>query len=161
MHDILRELGARDHRIFTESFGPASLRHLPDAGATAGVQVEEATEAIVEFMESAFEQPWNVEVGTLLELAESHGLSPAYGCRNGECGACKTRLVSGTVAYRQPPRAVLAADEVLNGCARLQGADPDRPVCCFALLCSGPHPKGSLIFPMSLSNKPLRRAKGS
>ena len=93
MYDTLRELGARDHRIFAESFRPASLQRRPDADAMAVARLEQATDAVVEFNDSAFKQPWTSESGTLLELAEAHGLSPPYGCRNGECGACTTRLV--------------------------------------------------------------------
>jgi len=34
---------------------------------------------------------------TLLELAEQAGLHPAYECRSGVCGSCKTRLLAGSV----------------------------------------------------------------
>jgi CDP-4-dehydro-6-deoxyglucose reductase len=36
---------------------------------------------------------------TLLDAALNHGLSLPYGCRNGSCGACKGRLVSGEIDY--------------------------------------------------------------
>ena len=34
---------------------------------------------------------------TLLDLAEKNGVQIPYGCRQGLCGACATRVVSGTV----------------------------------------------------------------
>jgi glycine betaine catabolism B len=34
---------------------------------------------------------------TLLDLAEKNGVQIPYGCRQGRCGACATRVVSGTV----------------------------------------------------------------
>jgi ferredoxin-NADP reductase/predicted pyridoxine 5'-phosphate oxidase superfamily flavin-nucleotide-binding protein len=125
MYATLRELGARDERIFAESFGPASLPRWPDADATAAPRLEQAGEAVVEFNDSAFEQPWTPQAGTLLELAEAHGLSPPYGCRHGECGACTTRLVSGKVTYRCAPRAERAGDEVFLCCAVPAAAEGD------------------------------------
>jgi ferredoxin len=34
---------------------------------------------------------------TLLEVAELHGLDIPYGCRQGRCGTCVTRLLEGDV----------------------------------------------------------------
>ena len=34
---------------------------------------------------------------TLLETAEQAGLNPAFECRSGICGRCKTRLLDGCV----------------------------------------------------------------
>jgi uncharacterized protein len=38
-------------------------------------------------------------LGRLLELAESIGLAPHFGCRSGICGTCTTRILSGAVEY--------------------------------------------------------------
>ncbi|KAI1621967.1 hypothetical protein EDD37DRAFT_567575 [Exophiala viscosa] len=35
---------------------------------------------------------------TLLELAEATGLKPTFGCRAGVCGACKVKVLSGSVS---------------------------------------------------------------
>ena len=35
--------------------------------------------------------------GTLLDLAEKTGVQIPYGCRQGLCGTCATRVLSGTV----------------------------------------------------------------
>jgi ferredoxin len=37
---------------------------------------------------------------TLLELAESQGISIPYSCRQGQCGTCATRLLRGNVTMR-------------------------------------------------------------
>jgi ferredoxin len=53
----------------------------------------------------------------LLQLAEARGLEPAFGCREGTCGTCRTRLLKGAVTYIREPTARVAADEVLICCA--------------------------------------------
>ncbi|MFT0635630.1 2Fe-2S iron-sulfur cluster-binding protein, partial [Pseudomonas sihuiensis] len=66
--------------------------------------------------------------GSLLELAESRGLSPEFSCRSGNCGTCKTPVLSGAVTYlHQPPE---------------QPADGHALLCCAvpAATATGPHP---------------------
>jgi len=129
MYDLLRELGVPDARIFTESFGPSALRRRRDEGA--GIDVaQEAQEAVVEFARSKFEMPWTPEAGTLLELAEAHGLAPPYACRTGLCGTCAAALLEGEVAYRQAPHADLPDGQVLT-CSAVPakvGTSPARVV---------------------------------
>lgn len=36
---------------------------------------------------------------TILETMENAGLEPEYNCRDGHCGACRCKLVSGEVEY--------------------------------------------------------------
>ncbi|WP_421736408.1 2Fe-2S iron-sulfur cluster-binding protein [Caulobacter sp.] len=62
--------------------------------------------------------PWPKQGGSLLELAEQAGLEPASGCRIEVCGACRTAVLSGGVAYEVPPTAEHAPDEALLCCAR-------------------------------------------
>ena len=80
-----------------------------------------AREAIVTFIESVsasrVEQPWSEGDGTLLEFAESHGITPKYGCRSGQCGSCKAKLTSGKVSYGQEITSEVGDDEVLLCCA--------------------------------------------
>ncbi|MDD5249812.1 MAG: 2Fe-2S iron-sulfur cluster-binding protein [Rhodocyclaceae bacterium] len=56
---------------------------------------------------------------TLLEAALRAGLSPTYGCSNGECGQCKARVVSGEVLKVRPHDYALSADEEAAGYALL------------------------------------------
>ena len=53
----------------------------------------------------------------LLDLAEAEGLRPDYSCRSGICQTCTTKLVSGKVAYLEPPMAAPKEGEVLLCCA--------------------------------------------
>jgi len=112
VYDSLMSLGVPDARIFAEAFGPASLER-----KGLEVPVPPAEQAIVRFAKSGFEYPWTPEEGSLLELAEDHGLTPEFSCRTGTCGSCSTRIQSGSVTYRTPPSAAPQDGEALICCA--------------------------------------------
>jgi hypothetical protein len=71
----------------------------------------------VKFARSGTETAWSREDGTLLELAEEVGLAPAFGCRSGICGTCKTRIISGAVDYLDEPLADRGEGEILLCCS--------------------------------------------
>ena len=126
LYDGLRELDIRDARIHAETFGPSTLRRVPDPDAVVIEQPPAATTSVpVVFQRSAKEARWQPDGGSLLELAESRGLRPEFSCRGGSCGTCKTRLISGQVNYPQPPAEVPDDGHVLICCAiPAQGAQP-------------------------------------
>lgn len=118
IYDGLRGMHIRDERIHAETFGPSSLKRSGDSQGVAFEQPPAATEAVpVVFERSAKEVRWQPAAGSLLELAESRGLSPEFSCRGGSCGTCKTRLISGQVHYPVPPAERPAPDHVLICCA--------------------------------------------
>lgn len=118
IYDGLRGMHIRDERIHAETFGPSSLKRSGDSQGGAFEQPPAATEAVpVVFERSAKEARWQPAAGSLLELAESRGLSPEFSCRGGSCGTCKTRLISGQVHYPVPPAERPAPDHVLICCA--------------------------------------------
>ncbi|MEH6592839.1 MAG: pyridoxamine 5'-phosphate oxidase family protein [Halioglobus sp.] len=117
MYDMLRELGIDDARIFAEEFGPASLHRRADQSTEILKSAPAASAAIVEFSNSQVEQAWSKGDGSLLDFAEAHGFTPEYGCRSGQCGACKTSLLSGAVTYLSTPATGLEETEVLLCCA--------------------------------------------
>lgn len=118
LYDGLRKLNIADSRIHAEAFGPAGLHRQTDAGGDAGpVHLPADKPTPVAFVKSGKEARWNPASGSLLELAESRGLAPAYGCRGGSCGTCRTRIVEGAVAYPVAPGFKLANDEALICCA--------------------------------------------
>lgn len=124
LYDGLRELDVADGRIFFETFGPTSLRRRPDGAVRSAP--EGAAAAEVTFSASAKTVEWTPEKGTLLELAESAGLTPAYGCRSGVCGTCSAR-VSGRVRYLTEPTAPVGEGEVLI-CSAVPDTDGNRAV---------------------------------
>ena len=132
MYDLLRELGISNERIKAEEFGPASLTRQHDASSVAFTAMpnvrEKASAAVVEFSQTKVEQAWTAEEGTLLEFAENHGLTPEFGCRSGQCGACKTKLLAGKVSYQTEVSADLRDDEVLLCCAVPAAIDGEEVV---------------------------------
>jgi CDP-4-dehydro-6-deoxyglucose reductase len=48
---------------------------------------------------------------TLLQAALDAGLTLPYGCRNGACGACKGKVLSGTIDHGNPQEHTLSAAE--------------------------------------------------
>jgi ferredoxin-NADP reductase/predicted pyridoxine 5'-phosphate oxidase superfamily flavin-nucleotide-binding protein len=117
VYELLRALGVADARIFAEAFGPASLTRACDVSNAVAAGPPIASAAIVEFAESGVEQAWSSGDGNLLEFAEAHGFSPEFGCRSGQCGACKVEVLAGQVSYQHAPSSRLGNNEALLCCA--------------------------------------------
>lgn len=101
----LDEWGVPEHRIHYEAFGPSSLNRPHRQGATPPRESPspEGATITVTFMKSGKSLPWDDSAGSLLELAERHGIRVTSGCRAGGCGTCQTEIREGTVRYIQPP----------------------------------------------------------
>ena len=123
-YNMLRELGVNDTRIFAEAFGPASLVRDEASTIQPVNQLPVAEQAIITFSQSQVEQAWSKGDGNLLEFAEAHGLTPEYGCRSGQCGTCKVKLLKGKVSYQQEVSASIDEDEILLCCA-VPAIDPE------------------------------------
>ena len=86
---ILLTLGVNQDRILQESFGENKL-------STEARPLEARPVETVVFIQS--KKVCQVSAGnTLLDVAETNGVDIAYGCRQGVCGTCATRVLSGTV----------------------------------------------------------------
>ena len=60
--------------------------------------------------------PLTVEIGqTILEAALAQGVAYPHGCRSGNCGACKSRLVAGDVEMSPYSEYALSDDEKADG----------------------------------------------
>lgn len=55
---------------------------------------------------------------TVLESLERHNIEVHFHCREGFCGACRTRLIEGEVEYQVPPLAFIDDDEILPCCCK-------------------------------------------
>ncbi len=119
LYDGLRDLNVSDARIHLEAFGPASVERRPDQGAAEPLPHVAPAEgsAKVCFTESDVEADWSPETGSLLDLAEAQGLSPAFACRNGVCGTCAIKVEAGEVSYPEAPSARIKPGEALACCA--------------------------------------------
>lgn len=61
-------------------------------------------------------EPVTVEMGqTILEAAIAQGVPYPHGCRSGNCGACKSRLISGDVEMSSCSEFALTEDEKRSG----------------------------------------------
>jgi len=65
---------------------------------------------------------------SLLDAGLNHGLSLPYGCRNGACGACKGRLISGEVNYGDRNTSCLSDDDKAAGTVLCCQAQPTGDV---------------------------------
>ncbi|MCV3768915.1 pyridoxamine 5'-phosphate oxidase family protein [Rhizobium sp. TRM95796] len=114
LYDGLRSYAVADHRIHAEAFGPSSLSRRADPGPAPSMQPAASTQPVpVLFTASLKEARWTPGSGSLLELAEARGLDPAFSCRAGSCGSCRTTLLAGAVTYPTAPTASIGAGEVL------------------------------------------------
>ena len=86
---ILSKLGVKQDRILQESFGESKP-------STESRPLEAGTVETVVFLHS--EKVCQASSGgTLLDVAERNGVQIPFGCRQGQCGTCVTRVLSGTV----------------------------------------------------------------
>jgi ferredoxin-NADP reductase len=100
----LEDWGVPTTHIHFEAFGPASIKRPSTKGSVTNTQNEVKTNDIfVSFTQSDKHLKWPPFAGSLLELAESQGISVNSSCRVGSCGTCQTRILSGEVSYQQPP----------------------------------------------------------
>jgi ferredoxin-NADP reductase len=88
--EILTSLGVDQSRIKQESFGEQR------APETSPEQLDAHNVGIVEFLTSRRSCKLNPRL-TLLEVAENNGVHIPYGCRQGHCGTCATRVLCGSV----------------------------------------------------------------
>ncbi len=113
--------GIPEARIHYEFFGPASvLKERPEAGVGAAAErmAECSSDIEVRFARSGVTAYWNACLGSILELAESHGLSPAFSCRSGICHTCMCALEEGEVDYVEEPLEPPGPGDVLICCSK-------------------------------------------
>ncbi|AIL33021.1 class I ribonucleotide reductase maintenance protein YfaE [Basilea psittacipulmonis] len=55
---------------------------------------------------------------TLLETLERVGYDIEFQCREGFCGSCRTKVISGEVVYLRDPIAYIGTGEVLPCCCQ-------------------------------------------
>mmetsp|Transcript_9092 Transcript_9092/g.14001 ORF Transcript_9092/g.14001 Transcript_9092/m.14001 type:complete len:716 (-) Transcript_9092:221-2368(-) len=129
-YSLLRQsLGIRDDRIFAEAFGPSALKREPDDNFSPPEPLVPAatTPQHVRFAKTHFDTQWEPEKsGSLLELAEAHGIQVSYACRLGNCGTCVTKILKGSVTYATPLAA--AADIEDAHCLLCQAVPVEQEV---------------------------------
>ncbi|MES2434005.1 MAG: 2Fe-2S iron-sulfur cluster-binding protein [Pseudomonadota bacterium] len=125
MYQTLRGLGVAKDRIAYEFFGPVTVLETeikPKLTAPPPVVALASGAITIEFRKSGIVAAWDGAAQSLLSFAEDQGLNPEFSCRAGICGTCKTRLVSGEVAYFEDPLDDPEQGEVLLCCSRPETA---------------------------------------
>jgi len=115
LYEGLKDLSVADERIHYEFFGAGAtlLKEKPGISVGLAKDLADRPPITVRFAKSATEAMWDPSKGTLLDLAESKGLRPAYSCRSGICQTCSTTIVEGDVDYLESPMATPEAGEAL------------------------------------------------
>jgi ferredoxin-NADP reductase len=101
----LEAWGVAPADIHFEAFGPASVRSVASKGSDAQpISHSAAVQAhSVQFLQTGRTIEWTAASSNLLDFAEKNGVNIDSGCRAGSCGACQTKLLSGSVAYTDKP----------------------------------------------------------
>jgi ferredoxin-NADP reductase len=130
VHEGLKELSIPDERIHYEFFGVGATLAQEHPGETVGLATDLAdrTPVPVRFSKSLKVATWDPTKGTLLDLAESEGLQPAYSCRSGICQTCSISVVSGEVDYLEAPMATPEAGDALLCCSYPKPSPGDEEV---------------------------------
>lgn len=92
-YEHLLSLGVSETQIHYELFGPSSFKVQSNKIETKPA----INDVIVKFSRSQKSAIWTPSSGSLLELAESKGLTPMFGCRTGSCGSCEVAIHQGKV----------------------------------------------------------------
>lgn len=95
----LAKWGVPDEQIHFEAFGPASVKRIAKAETAEAAEAAESGGVEVNFVRSNKTVLWSNGAGSLLELAEAHGIRIDSGCRAGSCGTCVTAIRDGKVDY--------------------------------------------------------------
>jgi hypothetical protein len=101
IHSALRKAGVAGERIHHEFFGQGDSLEPADLAAHPF-----AAPIRVGFARSGRELIWERDAVSLLDFAERNGVPIDFGCRYGNCHACKVKLISGQVrhfALADPP----------------------------------------------------------
>ncbi len=103
LYDGLKGLGIADERIHYEFFGKGTTLKKESSTQSLIDALGDQQPVAVKFARSGIETTWDPSLGTLLDLAESEGLQPAYSCRSGICQTCSTKIFKGEVSYVEQP----------------------------------------------------------
>ena len=107
----LMEWGVPRENIFTESFGPATIKAAV-VPATTAPSNEPAVK--ITFAKSQKAVAWDSGAATLWDLADRHGITIPKGCGCGDCGSCEVAIRSGSIEHVKTPTAAVADGSCLS-----------------------------------------------
>ncbi|WP_421906285.1 2Fe-2S iron-sulfur cluster-binding protein [Mameliella sp.] len=121
MRAELVSLGVPDSEIHQESFGGAVADGSQREPSGRPAAASDGAGPVVRFARSDLEVTWDGSSGTLLEFAEAQGLAPNFECRDGICGTCACRKISGEISYAEEPLDSPGEQHVLLCCSVPKG----------------------------------------
>ncbi|MEY4547253.1 MAG: hypothetical protein RL685_3448, partial [Pseudomonadota bacterium] len=98
--EILTEIGFPLQHLHSESFAPArshsdeSVQGKESAGGEPRPANDTVPAVSIEFARAGKRVSASKQL-PLLDIAEAHGVELEYGCRSGNCGECRVRLLRG------------------------------------------------------------------
>lgn len=104
----LLDWGVPEESINYEAFGPATVTKPGDAAAA-----KEAIGSLIRFAEDLPPITWDGNYASILEMAEANNVPIASGCRVGNCGACRLRVVKGSTTQIKKPGISIGKEECL------------------------------------------------
>ena len=121
---LLVEMGFDLAHLHAESFGGARSATDEAAPAASGDAISDADAVTVEFARRGKRLRVNKRV-SLLESAEANGIELDYGCRTGNCGDCKLKVLSGDVSrgHEEGLSAGERAEGYVLSCVAMPGSD--------------------------------------
>ena len=102
LFEQLVEWGVPEDHIHFEAFGPATVKPAtPKLAETNNGTTSAGNEpsCAIHFARSKKTVEWTDSEATLLDLALKNGVTMSSGCRAGQCGSCRTKLLRGAVSY--------------------------------------------------------------
>ena len=109
--DKLVAIGLSENHIHREVFAS------PNAASGRASPAPAEGPFQVKFSRENFTVTWQPELGSLLDLAELHGLKPSANCRSGACNACRQTVTSGKVFHTLEPAMPQPEQTCLMCCA--------------------------------------------
>lgn len=107
----LQAWGVPESHIHFEAFGPATVQGMQQ---TRTIEEIARGRCQVEFMLAEACLAWDGGYQSLLDFAESQGVSLDYGCRAGNCGQCLVSVKSGDVQHIKEPGLALDKNQCLT-----------------------------------------------
>jgi ferredoxin-NADP reductase len=113
MFQYLKELGVNEKNIKYEFFGEG--KKLGNKPVFVNTNTKNHR---VKFTKSNKETNWDDNQLSILDLAESAGLTPEFSCRMGTCSTCETTLHKGDIEYDPEPFMEIPEGRVLICCSK-------------------------------------------
>jgi stearoyl-CoA 9-desaturase NADPH oxidoreductase len=109
----LLEQGIEQRAISSESFSAAAC-HAPSIGLVEEVRIS---------LSRSYQEFKAANNKSILEILESKGLNPRFGCRMGICNECSCKKISGTVINRKDNTLSHAGEEFIRICSAMPAGD--------------------------------------